>query len=96
MADRADGARQVVVTADGPVLLTGPVEIVLPDGQRVRSDRPVTALCVCRRSKRAPFCDTSHRRKVRATDDPDTAHDAPNDPVKNEETRAQPHRTATG
>ncbi len=70
MADRADVARQVVVTADGPVLLTGPVEIVLPDGQRVRSDRPVTALCVCRRSKRAPFCDTSHRRKVRTTDAP--------------------------
>ena len=94
MADRPDGARQVVVTADGPVLLTGPVEIVLPDGQRVRSDRPVTALCVCRRSKRAPFCDTSHRRKVRTTDD--IAHDAPNDSVTNEETRAQPHRTATG
>ena len=97
MADRQDAARQVVVTADGPVLLTGPVEIVLPDGQRVRSDRPVTALCVCRRSKRAPFCDTSHRRKVRATDDTtDTAHDAPYDPVNDEETRAQPHRTATG
>jgi CDGSH-type Zn-finger protein len=94
VADRQDGARQVVVTADGPVLLTGPVEIVLPDGRRVRSDRPVTALCVCRRSKRAPFCDTSHRRKVRTTDD--TAHDAPNDSVTNEETRAQPHRTATG
>jgi CDGSH-type Zn-finger protein len=62
-------AREVIVTADGPVLLTGPVEIVLPDGRRVRSDRPVTALCVCRRSKRAPFCDTSHRRKVRGTDD---------------------------
>jgi CDGSH-type Zn-finger protein len=98
VADRQDAARQVVVTADGPVLLTGPVEIVLPDGQRVRSDRPVTALCVCRRSRRAPFCDTSHRRKVRTTDDAthDTAHDAPNDSVTNEETRAQPHRTATG
>ena len=77
-------AREVVVTADGPVLITGPVEVVLPDGSRVRSDRPVTALCVCRRSRRAPFCDTSHRRKVRATEGTD--HD--------EETRAQPHRTA--
>ena len=77
-------AREVVVTADGPVLITGPVEVVLPDGRRVRSDRPVTALCVCRRSRKAPFCDTSHRRKVRATEATD--HD--------EETRAQPHRTA--
>jgi CDGSH-type Zn-finger protein len=86
-------AREVVVTADGPVLVSGPVEIVLPDGRRVRSDRPVTALCVCRRSRRAPFCDTSHRRKVRAADDPgNDAPDTPND----EENRAQPHRTVTG
>ena len=64
-----DDAREVVLTDDGPVLVSGPVEVVLPDGRRVRSDRPVTAICVCRRSKRAPFCDTSHRRKVRATKD---------------------------
>ena len=80
----------MVVTADGPVLVSGPVEIVLPDGRRVRSDRPVTALCVCRRSKRAPFCDTSHRRKVRTTDD--QTHHASDD----EENSAQPHRTITG
>ena len=83
-------AREVVVTADGPVLVSGPVEIVLPDGSRVRSDRPVTALCVCRRSRRAPFCDTSHRRKVRTTDDPS------NDVSNDEENSAQPHRTVTG
>lgn len=58
-------ARQVIVTEDGPVLVSGPVEVVLPDGTRVRSDRPVTALCVCRRSRRQPFCDTSHRRRIR-------------------------------
>ncbi len=88
--------RQVVVTGDGPVLLTGPVEIVLPDGRRVRSDRPVTALCVCRRSRRAPFCDTSHRRKVRA-DDPTGDETTGNDVTGNdEESRAQPHPTATG
>ncbi len=59
-------AREVVVTDEGPLLVSGPLEIVLPDGSRVRSDRPVTALCTCRRSRRAPFCDTSHRRRVRA------------------------------
>lgn len=58
--------RQVVLTDDGPVLLSGPVELVLPDGRRVSSDRPVTALCGCRRSRRYPFCDASHRVKVRA------------------------------
>ena len=67
MADQRE-AREVVLTDDGPVLVSGPVEIVLPDGRRVRADRPVTAICVCRRSRRAPFCDTSHRRKVRPSD----------------------------
>jgi CDGSH-type Zn-finger protein len=55
----------VTVTEDGPVLVAGPVEVQLPDGRVVRSERAVTALCVCRRSRRQPFCDTSHRRKAR-------------------------------
>ena len=49
----------------GPVMLRGPVEMELPDGTTVRSDRPVVAICACRRSKRYPFCDTSHRRRER-------------------------------
>jgi CDGSH-type Zn-finger protein len=57
--------RRVLVTDEGPVLVSGPVEIELPDGTVVRSDRAVTALCTCRRSRRQPFCDTSHRRKER-------------------------------
>lgn len=55
----------VTVTEDGPVLLSGPVDVVLPDGRRISSRRPVTALCVCRRSRRYPLCDTSHRARVR-------------------------------
>jgi Iron-binding zinc finger CDGSH type len=70
-------AREVILTADGPVLVSGPVEIVLSDGRRVRSERPVTAICVCRRSRRAPFCDTSHRRKVRPDDIPPDPQGAP-------------------
>ncbi|CAN7303397.1 CDGSH iron-sulfur domain-containing protein [Knoellia sp. LjRoot47] len=57
---------RVVVTGEGPVLVEGPVEVVGPDGDVVRSDRAVVALCTCRRSRIAPFCDTSHRDKVRA------------------------------
>ena len=45
----------------GPVLVDGPVDLVLPDGTPVCSERPVVAICACRRSKRYPFCDTSHR-----------------------------------
>lgn len=57
--------RRVVVEPGGPVLVDGPVEVVLPDGGVARSDRFVVALCACRRSKRYPFCDTSHRKKIR-------------------------------
>jgi CDGSH-type Zn-finger protein len=55
----------VTVTDEGPVLVAGPVEIECSDGSVVRSDRAVTALCTCRRSRRSPFCDTSHRRRER-------------------------------
>ena len=57
--------RRVRVIPGGPVLVEGPVELVTPDGETVCSDRFVTAVCACRRSKRYPFCDTSHRRRSR-------------------------------
>ncbi|GAB3454252.1 CDGSH iron-sulfur domain-containing protein [Kineococcus endophyticus] len=60
-----DPAQRVVVTGDGPLLVEGPVEVDLPDGTTVRSERPVVALCVCRRSSIQPWCDTSHRRRAR-------------------------------
>ncbi|HZG88793.1 MAG TPA: CDGSH iron-sulfur domain-containing protein [Pseudonocardia sp.] len=56
---------RVEVTGEGPVLVHGPVEVVGPDGATVRSERAVTALCTCRRSRRLPFCDTSHRDRER-------------------------------
>ncbi|MDQ3476661.1 MAG: CDGSH iron-sulfur domain-containing protein [Actinomycetota bacterium] len=84
---RVERPRQIVLTDDGPILVSGPVEIVMPDGSRVRSDRPVTALCVCKRSRRQPFCDTSHRSRVRIAD---LGHD-----VTPEEDRAQPRSAAT-
>lgn len=58
-------ARRVVMPGErGPVLVHGPVEVVLDDGTTLRSDRPVVALCACGRSGRYPFCDTSHRRRA--------------------------------
>ncbi len=62
---------RVVLTGEGPILVDGPVEVELPDGSRVRSERPVTALCACRRSRRYPFCDTSHRTRRRPERDPE-------------------------
>lgn len=60
-----EAVRRVWHERGGPVLIEGPVEITLEDGTVVRSDRPVVALCACRRSKQFPFCDTSHRRRAR-------------------------------
>ena len=57
--------RRVTVVAGGPVLVEGPVELVTDNGQVVTSDRFVVAVCACRRSRRYPFCDASHRRRVR-------------------------------
>lgn len=59
--------RRVVITGEGPILVHGPIEAQMPDGTLVRSDRPVTALCACGRSRRRPFCDASHRRRARGT-----------------------------
>lgn len=68
MVDAARGSngsrgepRRVTIVPGGPVLIEGPVELTLPDGSIVCSDRFVVAICACRRSRRYPFCDTSHR-----------------------------------
>jgi CDGSH-type Zn-finger protein len=60
-----DDVRRVTPVPGGPMLVEGPVEVQMPDGTLVRSDRPVVALCTCRRSRVQPWCDTSHRTKVR-------------------------------
>jgi len=59
--------RRVVLDPDGPVLVEGPVEIVMEDGSTVVFDRFMVALCTCRRSRDYPLCDTSHRRKTRGS-----------------------------
>ncbi|MGA5699960.1 CDGSH iron-sulfur domain-containing protein [Peterkaempfera bronchialis] len=58
---------RVTVVPDGPILIEGPVEVVLENGRTVRSDRFLVALCACRRSHAYPWCDTSHRRRTPAT-----------------------------
>ncbi|KOG52729.1 hypothetical protein ADK76_31040 [Streptomyces griseoflavus] len=60
-----EDARRVVQDPGGPVLIEGPVEVQLDDGTTARSDRPFVALCMCRRSRSYPWCDTSHRGRKR-------------------------------
>ncbi|MFH0241534.1 CDGSH iron-sulfur domain-containing protein [Streptomyces sp. HK10] len=70
----------MVIDPEGPVLVEGPVEVVLPDGRIARSDRFTVALCTCRRSHRYPWCDTGHRRKERRPRPADTAPGEDPDP----------------
>ncbi|HEY7051783.1 MAG TPA: CDGSH iron-sulfur domain-containing protein [Mycobacterium sp.] len=58
--------RLVRLVPSGPMLVEGPVHIELPDGSVVDSDRFMVAICMCRRSKTYPLCDTSHRQRRRA------------------------------
>ncbi|MFG1808122.1 CDGSH iron-sulfur domain-containing protein [Streptomyces sp. NPDC049040] len=57
--------RKVVVERPGPLLVEGPVTVTCEDGREVTSDRFMVAICTCRRSRRQPWCDTSHRRRER-------------------------------
>ncbi|MEV5704335.1 CDGSH iron-sulfur domain-containing protein [Actinoallomurus sp. NPDC052274] len=59
--------RRVVVVPGGPVLIEGPVELVTDAGTTLYCDRFVVAVCACRRSRRYPLCDTSHRRRQRGS-----------------------------
>ncbi|MFE3670281.1 CDGSH iron-sulfur domain-containing protein [Streptomyces goshikiensis] len=67
----APAARRVTLEPQGPVLVEGPVEIVLEDGTIARSDRFMAAICTCRRSRTYPWCDTSHRRRARPARPPE-------------------------
>lgn len=55
-----NGALQVKVREDGPLLIKGNTLIVSADG-RTRWEGQGTALCRCGLSNNKPFCDGSHR-----------------------------------
>ncbi|WP_319429533.1 CDGSH iron-sulfur domain-containing protein [Mycobacterium sp. RTGN5] len=59
------GPSQVRIVDGGPMMVQGPVCIEMPDGTVVESDRFMVAICMCKRSKTYPLCDTSHRRRER-------------------------------
>ena len=54
------GRTIVALRQDGPLLLSGDIEVRGPDGA-VLFAGPKTALCRCGHSARKPFCDGSHK-----------------------------------
>jgi CDGSH-type Zn-finger protein len=46
---------------DGPLLVRGPVELRDQDGNPIDPGRDIVALCRCGKSRKMPFCDSSHK-----------------------------------
>ncbi|GAA2297113.1 CDGSH iron-sulfur domain-containing protein [Streptomyces kunmingensis] len=76
MPNSAERPRRVTVDREGPLLIEGPVEVTDGDGTTHVSRRFQAAICTCRRSRAFPWCDTSHRKRRRATDEAATNSDA--------------------
>lgn len=63
MSERPSAARRadVVLCPGGPMLLRGDHVVETPDGDTVRTTRPVSAVCRCSRSSVLPWCDGTHK-----------------------------------
>ena len=46
---------------DGPLLVRGPVRIQDQEGEEIRIEREVVALCRCGKSRLRPLCDGTHK-----------------------------------
>lgn len=51
----------VVLCANGPMLLRGATSVRDAEGTVHRVERPVVALCRCEKSSRLPWCDGTHK-----------------------------------
>ncbi|MFI5520729.1 CDGSH iron-sulfur domain-containing protein [Streptomyces platensis] len=62
--------RRITLVRNGPLLVEGPVEVVGDDGTVTVSHRFTVAICMCRRSRSYPWCDTSHRDRSKSPSGP--------------------------
>lgn len=62
----------VTACPDGPLLVRGDVEILMPDGEPAPRRRATVALCRCGASGIKPYCDGSHKVIGFRTDDEDS------------------------
>lgn len=51
----------IVLCPEGPMLLRGDAVIEDADGNRHRTERPVSAICRCNKSATKPWCDGTHK-----------------------------------
>jgi CDGSH-type Zn-finger protein len=58
----------IVICADGPILIRGKHLIEDPDGEIHMTTRPVSAVCRCGKSSIHPWCDGTHKVIPRKTD----------------------------
>lgn len=75
MPNTPERPRRVTVDPEGPLLVEGPVEVVADDGTVSVSERFTVAICTCRRSRTYPWCDTSHRTRVKRHEEKPSATD---------------------
>jgi len=69
--------RRITLVRNGPLLVEGPVEVVDDDGAVAVSRRFTVAICMCRRSRSYPWCDTSHRNRSKLPSDRAAGADCP-------------------
>ncbi|MFD6275594.1 CDGSH iron-sulfur domain-containing protein [Streptomyces sp. NPDC060209] len=75
MPNNSERPCRITLGDEGPLLVEGPVEVTCADGSVAVSDRFVVALCMCRRSRMYPWCDTSHRRRTQPDEGPHRSAD---------------------
>jgi CDGSH-type Zn-finger protein len=53
---------QIVPTENGPYKVTGPIELLDPDGNAIPVPHHTVFLCRCGGSSSKPFCDGTHSK----------------------------------
>jgi CDGSH-type Zn-finger protein len=63
MENRSGERPETLITPyrDGPLLVRGPVRIQDQDGNEIRIEREIVALCRCGKSRSRPLCDGTHQ-----------------------------------
>ncbi len=55
-------ATQIQALKNGPLIVTGEIEVLDSNGQPMTPPRPRVALCRCGQSAIKPFCDGAHNK----------------------------------